>query len=47
MPHLHLVDAPHHTPIVAALLPGVSDPRLLVQDGVVEGVRLLLGIKKL
>ena len=47
MPHLHLVDSPHHAPVVAALLPGVTDPRLLVQDGVVEGVGLLLGIKEL
>ena len=47
MPHLHLIDAPHHAPIVAALLPGVTYPGLLVQDGVVEGVGLLLGIKEL
>ena len=41
----HLVSAPHHAPVVAALLPGVADPSLLVQDRVVEGVGLLLEIK--
>ena len=43
----HLVGAPHHAHVVGALLPGVADPRLLVQDGVVEGVGLLLEIKQL
>ena len=44
-PLSHLVGAPHHAPGVAALLPGVAQPGLLVQDGVVEGVGLLLEIK--
>ena len=47
MPHLHLVVAPHHPPVVAALLPGVTDAGLLVQDGVVEGVGFLLEMKEL
>ena len=45
-PLSHLVDAPHHAPGVTALLPGVTQPGLLVQDGVVEGVGLLLEIKR-
>ena len=40
----HLVSAPHDAPVVAALLPGVANPSLLVQDRVVEGVGLLLEI---
>ena len=38
----YLICAPHHAPVVAALLPGVTNPSLLVQDGVVEGVGFLL-----